>query len=562
MSWRDHATPVPDTTNSAQSSWRQHATPVVEAARKPADDEQPGILSKIASAVDSVTGAPTRAAIGALQAGQNPLGAAAHQFLRNPETAPTGTDIAANAGVSREMQPPGYGGKSGRLPVGMSNAEIVGGPITMAADPTNLLPLISALKAGKLGEYAASGLGKVGHAFTGLPARDIETYAKATPEVNQMIKGADGNISNAADAFREKIQDSIQGTRRFANGEISQALATAPKDKNVDIKPIIDAMYGVRERINPALGQEAMAQIDEQIARLERLKAGSSNGMVSIQDAQDAKQFLMGRGKKAYLKDGQMFQTAPEAAQSAKAGGAQAKSIMDTAGPADIKSANAKLAGLHDIEENINPNLITPEKPDGALFQALSGGHARNAQTLEDLGQQIGMDIPKEGANLSAARSFMDPPVMPVDSTGKSAARMGLGFVAGKAAGHYLGIPGLEYAGAAMTSPAALKLGINAGRGVMGAGEKLGQAVQGLETSAKMNVAGHAPIVPAFAGKDQDQTALLEKFKQQPELIDSITDPKLKEILSKHLNREPAKGAGQESVVQPEEARQRFLEAN
>ncbi|NJM09343.1 MAG: hypothetical protein HC883_00125 [Bdellovibrionaceae bacterium] len=54
-----------------------------------APDPEMGVLE----ALDSVTGAPARAAIGALQDGRNPFSAAGKQFAEHPRNAPTGYDI-------------------------------------------------------------------------------------------------------------------------------------------------------------------------------------------------------------------------------------------------------------------------------------------------------------------------------------------------------------------------------------------------------------------------------------------------------------------------------------
>jgi hypothetical protein len=51
-------------------------------------------------AVDSVTGAPTRAAVGALQQAENPITAFSEQFAEDPSLAPTGKELAQEAGAT------------------------------------------------------------------------------------------------------------------------------------------------------------------------------------------------------------------------------------------------------------------------------------------------------------------------------------------------------------------------------------------------------------------------------------------------------------------------------
>lgn len=130
--------------------------------------EQPGFLKSAAQwtlgkvedagrFVDSYTGAPTRAAIGAYQDNQSPLAAFAQQFGENPDIAPSGKQIATKAGLDTKnpvltaaeqakfdqmyapnmyqerMRMGGY--KDQEFP---SKAGIAGLAIDVSADPTNI----------------------------------------------------------------------------------------------------------------------------------------------------------------------------------------------------------------------------------------------------------------------------------------------------------------------------------------------------------------------------------------------------------------------------------------
>lgn len=117
-----------------------------------------GLLTGLGTAskyVDSVTGAPIRAGIGALQKPgggvSEALSAAGHQFARDPSEAPSGKDIAANAGLSTEetLRSPVTINPWKRSANMMSPAGVVGAGIEAAADPMTYLP----------GEAVAKGLG-------------------------------------------------------------------------------------------------------------------------------------------------------------------------------------------------------------------------------------------------------------------------------------------------------------------------------------------------------------------------------------------------------------------
>lgn len=157
--------------------------------------EEPGVLQKlgkkaleavvsVGNAIDSVTGAPVRAAIGAYQDGESPLAAYGRQMMRGDVSkAPTGKEIAAKAGFSTEEKfslPVGQiisGGMdtSGKKDFKFSPAGAVGLGIDIAADPTNVIPIGAVARGAALG---ASEVAKVGIKGAAMGA-DVLTGTKA-----------------------------------------------------------------------------------------------------------------------------------------------------------------------------------------------------------------------------------------------------------------------------------------------------------------------------------------------------------------------------------------------
>jgi hypothetical protein len=162
--------------------------------------EPPGLLKRIGTGVlqgaatagkfvDSYTGAPTRAAVGAAIDGKNPFGAGWDQLGEDPSKAPTGKDIALKVGVSDEHRPgmttaqqmeydqkyaPNdfairskngfYKDQSPRF----SNADLVGAAGDVGLDYTNLIPGAFILKTGmKATGEGLKGMGRVGAAGVG-----------------------------------------------------------------------------------------------------------------------------------------------------------------------------------------------------------------------------------------------------------------------------------------------------------------------------------------------------------------------------------------------------------
>lgn len=160
------------------------------------------IAATVGKTVDKYTGAPTRAAVGSLQAGGGLLGAAktfGKQFGENPDLAPTGKDIARKAGVSDTLLSdylPGVytkkdsGGllrKGGLFDPSASGAAGLG--VDIASDWSNFIPAKAALK----------GLGRVSGA-----TKELELAGKGVKDFTEPVT---------------KIVDSILSPKRAANFE-------------------------------------------------------------------------------------------------------------------------------------------------------------------------------------------------------------------------------------------------------------------------------------------------------------------------------------------------------
>ncbi len=303
---------------------------------------------------------------------------------------------------------------------------------------------------------------KVGSGLTGVPEKEIGTYANHADEINAMSKASDNNVAAAADDIRGGFNESIQSTRRGLNDEIGGALKG--NTEIVNGNKIIDALKAERAKIDPDLYPEQLQQIDDLASKV--LKKMDGEGNLFAQDANSIKQFLQDKAKTAYQQTGDIFPVGKEAAKAAKGGAATARGLVNESIPA-VKNANSKLADLHDIEDLINPNLIAEGKPEAALLAAGSGNNQRSAGMLKKLGELTNTDMLTQAEKLAAMRTFGKPALLPIDTTGKSMTRLGVGGGVGAAAGLLTGIPGAAFvggaAGSAATSPMALKKMIDLG---------------------------------------------------------------------------------------------------
>lgn len=300
-----------------------------------------------------------------------------------------------------------------------------------------------------------TGASKVGEMFTGVPEKEIQTYAKHSDEIKNMAKASNNSTAEAADQMRSNWDKATQDTRRKLSERISSSLDG--NQTRISAKPVLESLERSKANIDPDYYPEQIGQIDDMIQKLNAKVTPA--GRMSIQDANATKGFLQDKASSAYRNNGDIFNVGSEAAKGARSGGAEIRSSLNKAAP-DIAISNDKLAGLHDLEDNMNMNMVREGKPEAGILAAGSGGNARNAKALQELGDASGHDMLGDAQKLAAMRTFGSPKLMAADVTGKSVGRMGLagglGFLFG-------GVPG-GIAASALTSPAALRMAIDGGK--------------------------------------------------------------------------------------------------
>lgn len=314
---------------------------------------------------------------------------------------------------------------------------------------------VPAVKAGisKVG----SGLAKVGETFSGVSKNDIQTYAKHADEIKSMASASDNSVAEAADQLRSKFQDGIKVKRAELNEQISSALSSS--EKRIPINPIADALNSAKSKINSKLYPEQIDQIDGLIQKIKSLS--DKKGTVSVVDAHDIKRFLQDEASSAYRNPG-VFSLGTESAKAAKSGAAVARTMVDRAEP-QVAASNSILSKLHDIEDNMNLNMIREGKPEASLLSAGTGGNQRNAKMLEELGALTDQDMVGDAQKLSAMRSFGSPKLLAQDMNGKAIARMAIPGALGNMAGG----PLLGAAGALASSPMGVKVAVDSGRAML-----------------------------------------------------------------------------------------------
>lgn len=387
----------------------------------------------------------------------------------------------AEPGTKHSMFRPEKGGMLDPTRAGAAGflTEVATDPLTYATGAAGKLG-----KLGKLGETAEvvgdaaknvvkGAAYKTGSALTGLAEKDIKTYVERFPEVEKLIKETGGDVTQASDKVRGEFYNSILKRKTELGKELQTQVEKAPKEKIVDASQITDRIDDHLNRLTPELEAGKISEVGELKDKINAL--AGADGKLSPAEVFKVKNWLQDEAKGAYVKDGQFFANPKSSAyqMAAKSAGREAKSIFDELVP-DGAKANTELSMLHNIEGKINKNMITAGKPESALLAAGSGTNKRAAAQLGLLSKFGGGNILPRAEELSAARSFGTPSILPVDTTGKAAARTGIGYLAGKAASELTGVPALPYIGAAATSPMVLKGLIKTGKGISSIAGKAG----------------------------------------------------------------------------------------
>jgi hypothetical protein len=298
-----------------------------------------------------------------------------------------------------------------------------------------------------------------------------------------------------------KMVPEISGDPLFPGGALEKSDAGVLFNENGKVAHITDPGYSSADSLRSfPIGKQALMDGSESLGRSEY--HANLNGL------NDIKRFLQDQGSPAYGGSPLGFQVGKAGANEAKNAGGVARDLMNQSadtlpGAEAIKGANAKLSRLHDIEDVMNKNLLEDGKTASPLFAAGSGNNQQSSNVLRDLGGEIGSDVLSDVHKLAAARTFGNPHLMPIDTNGKSRARMALAGSIGAGIGYLggAGLPGATIGGgiaSALTSPATVKLAINGGRAV-------GNAVS-------------SPLVKAIA--------------TNPQLLQSIANPALRGALS------------------------------
>lgn len=413
------------------------------------------ILKPIAEAEEKYWGNPLRGAISAGQRGENPIPYLTAD-VNKLEPQPEWQSIAETAGVPKEVQL----GK-GKIPA----AKLAGGFMGAATSPLNAIPIERVLNSAteayqaakptlnKIGNAAAKAETKIASATTGTPEQVVKTYANDTDAVNSLIDKYGNDIQSMTDDAKRSIMSKVQGKKSELNTQIKKTLENAGPNPDMDVSSVVSSLEEAKRGLNPATKAAEISEIDEMLSTINKLH---QNGATNAQNLFDMKEYLQGRAKGAYLKNGQVFNPGKESQLAAKYAAREARKHLNMALP-DIADANNKLSLLHGIEETMPANILKEGMGDSSYLAIGKTPHGRARKQLTKLEKLVGADLVKDADRVAAASEFASPQLMPKSGGSTSTTRT----IVGGGTGYVLGGPAGAAAGLAATSPMSLKLGLN-----------------------------------------------------------------------------------------------------
>lgn len=382
--------------------------------------------------------------------------------------------------------------------------------------------------AGKtVAEKAGKGALKVASGLTGVSENEIKAFANQSEKVLDLAKTFKDDTLGMVDNFRRKVSTNIGLAKARINESIGSELANSTK--RLSTEPVLAELQLVKSKLHPKLHAEEIAEIDDIVNMVQSLGKD-----VSASEMNMLKRKLQDMGRSGYVKNGKIFSPGTEVTNAAKQAARKSRLLLDEAEPG-VRAANRQLEQLHKIEDTMNPNLLKEGAAPASVLGAGAGSDKRSLRTLQRLGEFTGTPVAEEAANIAAARTFGSPEFLPTYSTGKAlagvAAGAGLGYMAEGKEG--------ALAGAALTSPMALKYAILTG--------KIPASV--------------LRAVPSFTGKITDEV-VEQAFKKLGGTVASRGGQSLANTLSEYLREKEKKKEfdyGNKTYISPKQAQDMFL---
>lgn len=356
--------------------------------------------------------------------------------------------LGAAQGAARGL---GEGDGLGDVATGAASGGALGGTFHAAAP-------YASKAAGWVGGKIGGGATKLASSLTGVAEKDIKTYAKNTSRIDGLIKkyGPD-NLPEAVESERQGLLQSTNSYRQNINKEIGDVLDQSV-GKPMPIKPVLDKLTDIKSKFDPKLQRDLISNIDELVAKYQGAAVDGNVTPRQLNIIRNDLQEIADKGGAYKGAQGAIIGYSKDMGTAAKQAARGVRQQINTEFPAMAKAYN-QLAELHGIQNNLGRGLLKEGANETSLLNAAKGS-TNKSKYLNKLADTVGSDSVRNLEDIAAAKTFANPPLLSLDTTGKAVGRALLGGGIGYAAGGEQG--GLL--GAAASNPMVLKKLIQSGK--------------------------------------------------------------------------------------------------
>ena len=347
-------------------------------------------------------------------------------------------------------------------------------------------------------DMVGTGIKKTVSSLSSIPEKAIETFMDRPQAVKAVGKLSEETaLQDAADKLRQEAVQAISDFKADANDEIGYVLLQKG-DQLINVSSIKDTGNKIISKLNPKIVKDAeqITEIQKMIDQFTNLQINPKLPFVKATDVNRMKQVMQDAAD--YTADGVIKQQKGVSDHTFKAMAREARKSIEKLAP-EIKVINQNLSKLHNVNKNINKNLISPEKTAASVMGVGSGQNQQAVKQMRKLEDLTGFNYVGRAQEIASAQHFNDPSLIPTISTGRAAIpAMGI-FGAGQQflSGNVAPAMG-SLAFGAMGSPMAIKAGmdaINIGKTALGVMSPLGGAQMAEELLKRGTQMGVQPFV-------------------------------------------------------------------
>lgn len=346
-------------------------------------------------------------------------------------------------------------------------------PATELAKPiTKVGGAITKRAAGLLPETASSGIrntvSRAASQFTGVPKEIWNNYIKRSKEVGELANTYQGEekFFDAYKDFRQAMAGTLEGRKGQLSELIDQGLTNASKKPSVQSQPLLDSLNEAKKGLDPDTEAGAIKEIDGLISMV-RKKA--PEGKMTPKDAYKLQRWFHDRARGSYQEAGNIFTPSKQSAKAAKGVRYQLTEQVNKYFPDTIGKANKEYVELHNIDDILTQSMLDPEGTRTALVKAGLDPNSREAHALGRLSEFLHGDdrLLQQAKDLATFQKVGEMGWTPWSgglSTSTSRSLLGAGIGLGSQTSDDPTIRRLgALTGGMMTSPAAWKMGLDAG---------------------------------------------------------------------------------------------------